>query len=87
MNYELKMILEKIKGDFVCVYDAERKKFSSKEEFEKSEMEKNCTVASIGVQDGVIVLELKKWESPMPDMNGEWVKEHEKQFGEKPSFF
>ena len=35
MNYELKMILEKIEGDFICVYDTERKKFSSKEEFEK----------------------------------------------------
>lgn len=69
------------------MHDAERKKFSSKEEFEKSEMEKNCAVTSISVQDGVIVLELKKWESPMPDMNGEWVKEHENQFGEKTSFF
>lgn len=39
MNYELKMILEKIKGDFICVYGEERKKFSSKEEFEKREME------------------------------------------------
>lgn len=26
MNYELKMILEKIKGDFICVYGEERKK-------------------------------------------------------------
>lgn len=87
MNYELKVILEKIKGDFICVYGAERKKYSSKEEFEKSEMEGNCTVSSINVQDGVIVLELKKWESPVTDLDCEWAKEHEKRFGEKPSFF
>lgn len=87
MNYELKMILEKIKGDFICVYGAERKKFSSKKEFEKSKAEGNCTVSSINVQDGVIALKLKKWESPMPDLDGEWAKEHEKRFGNKPSFF
>lgn len=87
MNYELKIILEKIKGIFICVYGVERKIFSSIDEFENSEFERNCNVSSISVQDGVIVLELKKLESPMPDMNGEWAKEHEKQFGEKPSFF
>lgn len=40
MNYELNMILEKIKCDFVCVYEGESKSFSSKEEFEQSDMEK-----------------------------------------------
>ena len=60
MNYELNMILEKIKCDFVCVYEGESKSFSSKEEFEQSDMEKNCTVSSISANDGTIVLELKK---------------------------
>ena len=87
MNYELNMILEKIKCDFVCVYEGESKSFSSKEEFEQSDMEKNCTVSSISANDGTIVLKLKKWESPQTDMDADWVKEHEKQFGEKPSFF
>lgn len=50
-------------------------------------MEKNCTVYSINVQDGVIVLDLKKLESPVTNMEGDWIKEHEKQFGEKTSFF
>ena len=87
MNYDLKMILVKIKGDFICVYGEERTKFSSNEEFDKREMEGNCSVSSITVQDGVIVLELQKWEYPMTDLDSEWAKEHEKQFGEKPSFF
>ena len=87
MNYELSMILGKIKESFICVYGEERTVFSSKEEFEKSEMDKDCTVSSIGTQNGVIVLELKKWESPVADLDDEWTKEHEKQFGEKPSFF
>ena len=50
-------------------------------------MEKNCTVSSISANDGTIVLELKKWEASQTDMDADWVKEHEKQFGEKPSFF
>lgn len=87
MNYELNMILGKVKGNFICVYGEEQKAFSSKEEFDKSAMEKNCTVSSTSVQDGAIVLELKKWESPKTDLDGEWAKEHEKQFGEKSSFF
>lgn len=87
MNYELNTILEKINCNFICVYESESRAFSSKEEFEQSNMEKNCTVSSISAKDGAIVLELKKWESPKTDMDAEWVKEHEKQFGEKPSFF
>lgn len=50
-------------------------------------MEKNCTVSAISAKGGAIVLELKKWEPNMPDMNGDQVREHEEQFGEKPSFF
>lgn len=87
MSYELNGILEKIQGNFICVYEGESKVFSSKEEFEKSDMEKNCTVSSISTLDGTIVLELKKWVCNTPDVNNEWAKEHEKQFGEEPSFF
>lgn len=87
MNYELNMILEKISGSFICVYEGESKSFISKDEFEKSDMGKNCTVSSISTMDGVIVLELKKWESPQTDMNAEWVQEHKRMYGEEPSFF
>lgn len=87
MNYELNTILDKVKGSFICVYDGTSKLFSSKEEFEQSDMEKDCSVSTISTQDGVIVLELQKWESPITDKNGEWVKEHEKQFGKEPGFF
>lgn len=34
MTYKLKMVLEKIKGKFICIYDGESKAFSSKEEIE-----------------------------------------------------
>lgn len=87
MSYELNAILGKITGEFICVYEGESNVFSSKEEFENSNIEKNCTVSAISAKGDAIVIELKKWESNMPDMNGDWVKEHEKQFGEKPSFF
>ena len=87
MNYELNMILEKISGSFVCVYEGNSMRFASKEEFEQSGMEKNCTVFSISTKDDVIVLELKKWESPKTDMNAEWVQEHKRKYGEEPYFF
>ncbi len=87
MNCELNMILDKVKGKFICVYNGESKVFSSKDEFEGSNMEKNCCITSIGTQDGMIVLELKKVNTPIADANSEWVKEYEKQFGATPSFF
>lgn len=87
MSYELNTILEKIQGNFICVYESKSKLFSSKEEFERSDMEKNCTVSSISTLDGTIVLELKKCVCNTPDINSEWAREHEKQFGEAPSFF
>ena len=44
-------------------------------------------VSAISIQDGMVVLELKKWNSLIADTNNDWVKEHEKQFGTTPSFF
>ncbi len=79
--------MEKIKGNFICVYEGESKAFSSKDEFERSDKEKNGCVPSIAVRDGIIFIELKKWISPITDMNSEWIKEHETQFGTAPGFF
>ena len=87
MNYELNMILEKIKCDFVCVYEGESKSFSSKEEFGQSNMEKSCTVSSISTQDGAIVLELQKWVCHTSDLDSEWAREYKQKNGEEPSFF
>ncbi len=87
MSCELNMILDKVKGSFICVYNGESKVFSSKDEFVGSNIEKNCCISSISVQDGMIVLELKKVNVPIVDANSEWVKEYEKQFGSTPSFF
>lgn len=36
MSFELNAILDRIKGNFICVYDGESKVFSSKDEFERS---------------------------------------------------
>ena len=87
MSFELNAILDRIKGNFICVYDGESKVFSSKDEFERSNIEKNCYVSAISSLDGMVVLELKKWNSPIADTNSDWVKEYEKQFGTAPSFF
>ena len=87
MNYDLNLILDKISGNFICVYEGNSMRFASKDEFEQSGMEKNCTVSSISTKDDGIVLELKKWESPKTDMNAEWVQEHKRKYGEEPSFF
>jgi len=87
MSCELNGLLEKITGNFVCVYEGESKIFASKDEFEKSDMEKNCRVSSIGTRDGMIVLELKKLDIPIADADSDWVKDYEKQFGTTPSFF
>lgn len=87
MNYELKCILKKIKGAFICVYNGESNLFSSIEEFEKSNIEKNCMISSISAQEDIIILELKKVEYISPEADGKWAKEYERQFGEKPSFF
>ncbi len=86
MSCELDMILDKIKGKFICEYNGGSMVFSSKDEFEKSVMEKNCRVSAISTRDGMIVLELKKWDSPTADANSDWVKEYEKQFGSEISF-
>lgn len=61
--------------------------YSSKEEFEKSDMEKRCSVSSISMQEGVIVLELKKWVYNTPELDSERVKEHENQFGKSRVYF
>ncbi len=87
MSCELNMFLDKVKGSFICVYNGESKVFSSKDEFVGSNIEKNCYISSISTQDGMIVFELKKFDSPIADANSEWVKEYEKQFGSTPSFF
>jgi len=87
MSFELSRIVDKIEGNFIYVCDGESKIFSSKNEFENSDIEKNCCISTISAQGGMIVLKLKKSETPIADVNDDWRKEHEKQFGTAPSFF
>jgi len=87
MSWALNELLEKVIGNFICVYEGESKAFSSKDEFEKSDIEKNCSVLSIGTWDGMIILELKRLNPPVADTDSDWAKEYERQFGTTPSFF
>lgn len=87
MDYELEKIIERIDGNFVCVFHGQSAEFSNLEEFEKSNFGKGCTVASISARDNKIFVELKMREIPVADANADWAKEHEKQFGTAPSFF
>lgn len=85
MDYGLEKVIERIGGNFVCVFHGQFAEFSNLEEFEKSDFGKGYALASIRVKDNKIVLELKTQEIPVAD--ADWAKEHEKQFGAAPSFF
>lgn len=87
MDYELKKVIERINGNFACVFHGQSVEFNNLEEFEKSDFGKGCAVASISARDNKIVLKLKTQEIPVADANADWAKEHEKQFGTAPSFF
>jgi hypothetical protein len=86
MGYELEIVLRKLEGAFVCVLDGKKETFESTEAFRNSEFEKRCELASIGLEDGKIVLKLKMLPIPN-DMNADWVREHIEKYGEEPGFF
>lgn len=60
MSCDLISIIEKIKDKLICRYNSESKINSSKDEFMQSEIENNCKLSSISIQDCVIILEVKK---------------------------
>lgn len=78
MDYELKKIIERIDGNFVCVFHGQSAEFNNLAEFEKSNFDKGYAIASISAKDNKIVLELKMQEIPVADANADWAKEHEK---------
>jgi hypothetical protein len=86
MSYELKTILEKIKGEVICQLNSETEKFSSMKEFENSNFEKNCKVLSIRLRDGVIELELERVPSAA-ELNEKFIKDNIKRYGVEPNLF
>jgi hypothetical protein len=86
MNYELKTIFEKVKGDVICKLNSKTEKFSSIKEFENSNFEKNCKVRSIRLGDGAIELELEKVSSAA-ELNAKFIKDNLERYGVEPNLF
>lgn len=80
-------VLEIIRGELICVTDGQRKSFSSKEDLLNSDLYQNHVVTSVCSEDNAVVLELQPWQSPVTDMDSEWVKKYKEQNGSEPSFF
>lgn len=80
-------VLEIVKGQIVCISDGQRNTFTTNDDLLNCGMYTNYIVTSMSSENDAIVLELQPWESPVPDMDADWVKEHKEQTGSEPSFF
>ncbi len=73
------------KGNFICEVNGEK--------IAKSDMDtetyRNYSVVSVGIENGALLIELKPFESVIPECSPDedWVKEHKAQFGTEQSFF
>lgn len=78
-------LLKIIKGNFVCELDGKR---VTNDEID-ADAYQNYEIASIGIENDSILIELKPFESVTPEFNpnDNWVKEHKNQFESEPSFF
>ncbi len=85
MFYRLEDFLKITKGDFICEVNGKRIAMSDMD----TETYRNYEVVSVGIENGVLLIELKPFESVTPECNpgDDWVKEHKAQFGTEPSFF
>ena len=54
-----------------------------------TETYRNYSVVSVGIENGALLIELKPFESVIPECSPDedWVKEHKAQFGAEPGFF
>ena len=80
-------ILEIVHGQIICVTYGQRKVFSSNDALQSSDLYKNHIVSSISSEGNSIVLELQQWETPITDMDSDWVRKYKEQNGSEPSFF
>lgn len=84
MIYRFEDFLEIAKGDFICEMGGKR--------IAKGDMDtepyRNYVVVAVGTESGVLLIELKPFESVTPKCNpyDNWVKEYKAQFGTEPSF-
>jgi hypothetical protein len=78
--------LQKAKTPLICILDGQTQTFESADAFLESDFEKHCGVSTIGIEDGKMVLHLKKL-APKNDLNQPWVKDYMKDWGCEPSFF
>lgn len=85
MFYRLEDFLKITKGDFICEVNGKR---IAKGDMD-TETYRNYEVVSVGIGNGVLLIELKPFESVTPECNpdDDWVKEYKSQFGTEPSFF
>lgn len=85
MFYKLEDFLKITKGDFIFEVNGKRIAMSDMD----TETHRNYEVVSVGIENGVLLIELKPFESVTPECNpdDDWVKEHKAQFGAEPSFF
>ena len=85
MFYRLEDFLKIPKGDFICEVNGKRIAMSDMD----TESYRNYEVVSVGIENGVLLIELKPFESVTPECNpdDDWVKDHKAQFGAEPSFF
>lgn len=85
MTCRFEDFLKITKGDFICKVNGKRIARSDVD----TEIYRNYSVVSVGIENGVLLIELKPFESVMPKCNPDeaWVKEHKAQFGGEPSFF
>ena len=85
MFYRFEDFLKITKCDFICKVNGKR---IAKGDID-TETYRNYGVVSVGIENGILLIELKPFESVTPEFNpdDDWVKEYKAQFGTEPSFF
>ncbi|HJD41705.1 MAG TPA: hypothetical protein H9910_01660 [Candidatus Mediterraneibacter quadrami] len=86
MNWELKKVLELVKGTVVCIIDGEKKGFASGQDALEKVAGKHV-ITSICVEDNAVALMLEA-DSTVPNgINVDWVKSLIEKYGKEPNLF
>lgn len=87
MNWEMKKVMELVKGKVVCTMDgSDWTAFASGQEaLEK--LEGKYVITSISAEDSSVVLTLETDTSVPNDMNADWIKSHIEKYGKEPNPF
>lgn len=86
MNYELKKLLELIKGAVVLSMDEESKEYISGQEA-AYQLSGNYVINSIAAESSKVVIVLDNDTVVPNDVSGDWIKEHVAIFGKEPNLF